>query len=136
MLGIGWSYPCDMWSIGCIFIELYTGEALFQTHENREHLAMIEVVVGQSFPAHMISSSDRHSQKYFDEAGRILFPKETESTRTKVKQQERLDRMKPLSEYVGPSDVLFLDLLSKLLLIDLSLRISAAEAIKHEFFRL
>lgn len=27
---LGWSYPCDMWSIGCILIELYTGSALFQ----------------------------------------------------------------------------------------------------------
>jgi dual-specificity kinase len=29
---LGWSYPCDMWSIGCILIEMFTGDALFQTH--------------------------------------------------------------------------------------------------------
>lgn len=28
-------------------IEFYTGEALFQTHENLEHLAMMEKVFGQ-----------------------------------------------------------------------------------------
>ena len=39
--GMGWSYPCDVWSIGCILVELLTGEALFQTHENLEHLAMM-----------------------------------------------------------------------------------------------
>lgn len=44
ILGLGWSYPCDVWSIGCILVEFFTGEALFQTHDNLEHLAMMEVV--------------------------------------------------------------------------------------------
>lgn len=43
---MGWSYPCDMWSIGCILVEFVTGEALFQTHDNLEHLAMMEKVFG------------------------------------------------------------------------------------------
>ena len=29
-LELGWSQPCDMWSIGCIMFELYTGFTLFQ----------------------------------------------------------------------------------------------------------
>ena len=44
VLGLGWSYPCDVWSVGCILVELATGDALFQTHENLEHLAMMEKV--------------------------------------------------------------------------------------------
>ena len=47
VLGMGWSFPCDMWSIGCVLLELYTGEALFQTHENLEHLAMMEKILGK-----------------------------------------------------------------------------------------
>lgn len=35
-----------MWSIGCILVEFVTGEALFQTHDNLEHLAMMEKVFG------------------------------------------------------------------------------------------
>lgn len=46
ILGLGWSHPCDMWSLGCILVELVTGDALFQTHENLEHLALMEAVVG------------------------------------------------------------------------------------------
>ena len=46
-LGLGWSYPCDVFSLGCILVEFYTGEALFQTHDNLEHLAMMEVVMGK-----------------------------------------------------------------------------------------
>jgi len=27
---VGWSTPCDVWSIGCIAFELYAGYTLFQ----------------------------------------------------------------------------------------------------------
>lgn len=64
ILGLGWSYPCDMWSIGCILVELLTGDALFQTHENLEHLAMMEAVLGR-LPEEMVSQASRHSAKYF-----------------------------------------------------------------------
>jgi dual-specificity kinase len=44
ILNLGWSFPCDIWSIGCIIVEFFTGDALFQTHDNLEHLAMMEAV--------------------------------------------------------------------------------------------
>ncbi len=47
VLGLGWSYPCDLWSVGCILLELFTGEATFQTHDNLEHLAMMERIFGK-----------------------------------------------------------------------------------------
>ncbi len=43
---LGWSQPCDVWSVGCIMFELYLGFTLFQTHDNREHLAMMEKILG------------------------------------------------------------------------------------------
>ena len=33
-------------SVGCILLELYTGQLYFRTHEDYEHLAMIEKVCG------------------------------------------------------------------------------------------
>lgn len=69
ILELGWAQACDVWSIGwvrvegegrwtftnenissfrsCIMFELYLGVTLFQTHDNREHLAMMEVILGQ-----------------------------------------------------------------------------------------
>jgi len=44
ILNLGWGKPCDIWSIGCILVEFFTGDALFQTHDNLEHLAMMESV--------------------------------------------------------------------------------------------
>lgn len=41
-----WNESSDIWSMACIMIELYTGELFFDTHENIEHLAMIEKQTG------------------------------------------------------------------------------------------
>ena len=29
---MGWDQSCDMWSVACILLELYHGEAIFQVH--------------------------------------------------------------------------------------------------------
>lgn len=64
IMGLGWSYPCDIWSIGCILVEFFTGEALFQTHDNIEHLAMMESVLGP-IPTHMIHSASKEAKNWF-----------------------------------------------------------------------
>ncbi|KAK2965001.1 putative serine/threonine protein kinase [Blattamonas nauphoetae] len=50
ILGLGWSYPVDIWSVGCILAELYTGDPLFQTHDDIEHLALMERIIGPLTP--------------------------------------------------------------------------------------
>lgn len=54
ILGLGWSFPCDIWSIGCILVEFFTGDALFQTHDNFEHLAMMQAVCGPRIDAKLV----------------------------------------------------------------------------------
>uniref|UniRef100_A0A8W8NEG7 dual-specificity kinase n=2 Tax=Magallana gigas TaxID=29159 RepID=A0A8W8NEG7_MAGGI len=62
ILEMGWAQPCDVWSIGCIMFELYTGFTLFQTHDNKEHLAMMERILG-TLPYRMIKKTKKY--KYF-----------------------------------------------------------------------
>jgi dual-specificity kinase len=50
LLGLGWSYPSDLWSCGCILPELFTGELLFGTHEDLEHMALMERILQRSLP--------------------------------------------------------------------------------------
>lgn len=64
ILGLGWSYPCDIWSIGCILVEFLTGEALFQTHDNLEHLAMMQAVLGP-IPDKLIRATQYVSRPVF-----------------------------------------------------------------------
>ena len=65
ILELGWSYPLDIWSIGCIIFEWYMGLCMFQTHSNIEHLAMMEKILG-IFPDRIIERS-RRAYKFFKE---------------------------------------------------------------------
>jgi dual-specificity kinase len=55
ILNLGWSFACDMWSVGCILVEFFTGDALFQTHDNLEHLAMMEPVCNAKLDRELIN---------------------------------------------------------------------------------
>lgn len=72
VLGVGWSFPCDMWSVGCILVELVIGEPVFRTHDNLEHLAMIEKIVGQKIDKDMV----RFSKQKDNECGLKYFTNE------------------------------------------------------------
>lgn len=69
ILELVWSQPCDVWSIGRILFELYTGVTMFQTHDNREHLAMMDRILGY-IPYRMVM---RSKLKYFDSSGRLIW---------------------------------------------------------------
>ncbi|EJW83679.1 CMGC/CLK protein kinase, partial [Wuchereria bancrofti] len=86
ILELGWSQPCDVWSIGCILFELYLGITLFQTHDNREHLAMMERILG-TLPYRMCRKS---KTKYFYH-GRLDWNEKTQAG------QYVRDNCKPLS---------------------------------------
>ncbi|KAI9191289.1 hypothetical protein LWI28_006466 [Acer negundo] len=134
ILGLGWSYPCDLWSIGCILFELCMGEALFQTHENLEHLAMMERVLGP-LPQHMIRMASRGAEKYFRRGSRLNWP-EGAVSRDSIRAVKKLDHLKNMvSVKVQSSRSSFTDLLHSLLKYDPSERLTAREALNHPFFR-
>ncbi|KAH1248854.1 Serine/threonine-protein kinase AFC2 [Glycine max] len=132
ILGLGWSYPCDIWSVGCILVELCTGEALFQTHENLEHLAMMERVLG-SLPQTMMKRVDRHAEKYV-RRGRLDWP-EGATSRESIKAVMKLPRLQNLvMQHVDHSAGDLIHLLQGLLRYDPSERLTAKEALRHSFF--
>uniref|UniRef100_A0A2P2MPD9 dual-specificity kinase n=1 Tax=Rhizophora mucronata TaxID=61149 RepID=A0A2P2MPD9_RHIMU len=132
ILGLGWSYPCDVWSIGCILVELCTGEALFQTHENLEHLAMMERVLGP-LPQHMLKNVDRHAEKYI-RRGKLDWP-EGATSRESIKAVLKLPRLQNLvMQHVDHSGGDLIHLLQGLLRYDPSDRLTALEALRLPFF--
>ncbi|KAG6770654.1 hypothetical protein POTOM_026343 [Populus tomentosa] len=133
-IGLGWSYPCDLWSIGCILVELCSGEALFQTHENLEHLAMMERVLGP-LPEHMILKANRGAEKYFRRGSRLNWP-EGAVSRESIRAVKKLDRLKlMISQNVDSSRSSLIDLLHGLLKYDPSERLTAWQALNHPFFK-
>ncbi|KAJ3158804.1 dual specificity protein kinase kns1 [Geranomyces michiganensis] len=129
LLGAGWSYPCDMWSLGCILVELVTGDALFQTHENIEHLAMMENVLGP-VPTHLTRTPT--AEKYFVK-GKLAYPR----PETTKQSRKNVLKTKPLRDIIAPKDKYgerLLDLVSRMLKYDPTERITAREALSHSYF--
>ncbi|XP_069551966.1 dual specificity protein kinase CLK2b isoform X1 [Brachyistius frenatus] len=127
ILELGWSHPCDVWSIGCILCEYYEGFTLFQTHDNKEHLAMMERIQGP-IPQRMIRKSRK--QKYFHR-GRLDWNEGSKAGRY-VK-----SKCKPLRKYLlshGTEHHQFFDLLERMLEYEPSKRISLPSALHHPFF--
>lgn len=48
-----WQESSDVWSIGCIIPELYTGNLLFPTHDDVEHILMIIKNAREKLPSWM-----------------------------------------------------------------------------------
>ncbi|CAN1218602.1 Serine/threonine-protein kinase AFC3 [Linum perenne] len=135
VLGLGWSYPCDIWSVGCILVELCTGEALFQMHENLEHLAMMERVLGP-LPKHLICKADQGAEKYFRRRSRLNWP-EGAVSRESIRAVKKLDSLEEMVyRHVDSSRSLLVDLLHGLLKYDPSERLTARNALNHPFFRI
>lgn len=126
VLGLPWSYPCDMWSVGCILIELYTGQALFQTHENLEHLTMIERILGP-IPAHMTNRTIEGKNNF---QNGVIKPIPSVQSSRRVQGLKKLQDFRKLNDEDHKK---FFVLLEELLIIDPEKRISSKEALKHPF---
>ena len=125
-----WSFPSDLWSLGCVLAELYTGEVLFQAKHNYEHLALIERAVGP-FPIEMLNSP--YARKMFEPNGRVDRQRLLSKT-----SQTRVLHMLPLSYIAINEDVddtELIHLLEQLLLIDPLQRATASEALKLSFLK-
>jgi CDC-like kinase len=136
ILGTGWSMPSDIWSTGCILAELYQGELLFSTHDNLEHLALIERTLGP-FPRHLVerakklggssdSSSRRFAREAFDSKGRHRMGRVLSSENAAYVQKAM-----PLERLIASHDDWFLELLRRMLVIDPQERATAHECLQY-----
>jgi len=135
ILGLGWDMSSDMWSLGCILMELYTGEMLFATHENMEHLAMMEAIV-EPFPEDMLLGASKSSlgKKYVtattDEGvPRLDWPRGASSS-SSVKAVAKCEAIERL---VDPRHIALAKFVRFMLRIDPRLRPTPTDALQHPF---
>jgi dual-specificity kinase len=148
ILQVGWSFPSDVWSVGCILLELYTGRTCFQTHQNSEHLAMMEALLG-SFPSLWIDNSSKipslnpSSTSYRNQKVADYFePRERDAKGWILKwyqdappeSRKRVRAVRKLTDIVALEHGEFSDLISRTLTFDPSRRITASEALDHPYF--
>lgn len=139
ILGIGWSFPCDIWSIGCILVEVCTGEALFHTHDNLEHLALMQRVIGKPVDRALLRKASLNDvgAELLNSAGKLNYPNSTtkKASEKHVRATRTLSHIiKSVIPYIDADKTywkLFLDLLGKIFVYDPRKRISAQEALMH-----
>jgi len=152
--GLGWSYPCDAYSLGCILVEFFTGIALFQTHDNLEHLAMMEMVMGK-MPDRFARAGARAKPEFFKEGAKLDWPKPKASRQSKkdvrstrplsvstlsdIGPTKRMSSKCSFQDVIPPGDIInrqFLNLVQKLLTFDPAQRVTVREALNHPYFSL
>ena len=124
ILGMTYGMPIDMWSVGCILAELYTGVPIFPGENEQEQLACIMEVFGPP-EKHLIEKSTR-KKLFFDSMGK---PRLTVSS----KGRRRRPSSKTLSQVLKCDDEVFLDFLQRCLRWDPERRLKPEDAIRHEF---
>jgi dual-specificity kinase len=103
--GRKWDEKVDIWSFGCIMMELYTGELLFNTHDTVEHFMLIEKLLGV---------------KIF-------------KNREKLLDNDYVQEQPPLCDLIKENDYKFLDFIKNCLEIYPENRWSACELLNHEY---
>ncbi|KAL0230504.1 hypothetical protein PCE1_004063 [Barthelona sp. PCE] len=156
ILQLKYDFKVDIWSLGCVLFELYTGDMMFPTHSNHEHLAMIEHLIGPIPTAMVEEAPDAIRQKYF--SGRplhLIWPPTNRMGPNKqpeidvkthrrsqsndkyktienvVSVMERVKSMKTMEERVPDPD--FRDFLFRMLAIDPCIRNTPENLLNHPF---
>jgi len=129
---LGTSYGCaiDMWSLGCIIFELFTGRPLFPGEDEAEQVGRHVAVLGLP-PFEMVCNS-RKGSRYFSidrDEKTVKYIKQHTIKQTSLEQElgSRFTRSRP-------DHVAMLDLISQMLVYDPAQRITPAQALQHSLF--
>jgi len=124
ILGMDYSMAIDMWSLGCILAELYTGFPIFPGENEQEQLSCIMEVLGVP-DKDFINRSPRR-KLFFDTNGA---PRSVINS----KGRKRRPGSKTLSQVLRCNDEEFVDFVAKCLVWDPERRMKPQAAMRHPF---
>ncbi|KAM6500735.1 hypothetical protein JOM56_003749 [Amanita muscaria] len=124
ILGMNYHMAIDMWSLGCILAELYTGFPIFPGENEQEQLSCIMEVLGVP-DKEFINRSSR--KKLFFEANG------TPRVVVNSKGRRRRPGSKTLQQVLKCNDEEFVDFISKCLVWDPERRMKPQTALRHQF---
>lgn len=148
LLGISYDLAIDMWSLGCILVEMHTGEPLFSGANEVDQMNKIVEVLGMP-PKHLLDAAHK-TRKYFDKVpgdGGYVVRKPRDGKKYKLPGTRRLhdllgvDSWGPGGRRLGEpghsvSDYLkFKDLILRMLDYDPKTRVTPYYALQHNFFK-
>jgi len=130
ILSLGWNEQSDIWSMGCILMELYTGELLFGTHENLEHLYLMERILEPISPSMLADAPEDAKEKLLKPIPRSSkWQLDTLSAKSVSYVRGQLS----LKEMVEPHHLAFASFVGQLLTLNPSRRPSASDALELSF---
>ncbi|XP_050441804.1 serine/threonine-protein kinase minibrain isoform X1 [Adelges cooleyi] len=148
LLGIPYDLAIDMWSLGCILVEMHTGEPLFSGTNEVDQMNKIIEVLGMP-PKHILDQAQK-AHKYFDkipgsDTYTLKKPKDAKKYRNpggrRLHDILGVETGGPYARRLGEpghsvSDYLkFKDLIVRMLDYDPKTRITPYYALQHNFFK-
>eukprot|EP00210_Caulerpa_lentillifera_P004057 g3870.t1 len=144
ILGLEYSYGMDMWSLGCVIYEMFTGQYLFPGRSNNAMLKLMMDVKGP-FPKKLLKKAtfcEEHFEKDINMSFiEIDLDKFTKKPVKKLVSNPSIKQnfQSLLSKYSGGCDhrlvVQLADLLEKMMMLDPDKRIDVDEAMRHPFVK-
>jgi len=125
MLGCKYNQKIDIWSLGCIIAELWTGNVLFLNDSIASLLARVNAIIGP-FPADMLASG-RHSKKYYTRTGVLYEQREGKNSGYCYLHPKKSS----LRHRLKTDDAAFVDFISLLLRLRPEERPTARQALHH-----
>ncbi|KAL6980713.1 hypothetical protein U1Q18_022349 [Sarracenia purpurea var. burkii] len=124
ILGLPYDQKIDIWSLGCILAELYSGEVLFP---NDALVILLARMIGMLGPIDMeMLEKGQETHKYFTEEYDLYLVNEETSQLEYIIPEES-----SLENHLQVSDIGFIDFLRDLLEINPQRRPTAREALEH-----
>ena len=130
ILEIGYDYKIDMWSLGCVIAELWTGRPIFPGKDELDQLFCMIDVIGLP-PAYLLENSPK-CQLVLETIRKLSL--------SNSPSKGRIPGSKSLKQLLKNADPLFYDFLSSKVYADCFVwnpndRFSASAALEHEWFQ-
>lgn len=127
VLGLGYGPAIDMWSLGCILVELLTGRPIFAAKNERDLLLYHMEILGLP-PSQVLERASRASEFFSHDADGYKSLRVTDR-----KGRSRIPGTRSLASACQTSDPAALNFLARCLDWDPATRITPAEALEHPF---
>lgn len=131
LLGLPYDSKIDLWSLGCVVAELWTGFVLFQNDSVAALLARVVGILGP-LPFYMVLRGSAVGENFTQDAQLFKVKSEEGVSSTKGKRiRLLLPKNSSLRQRLRTDDEVFLDFVASLLQIDPAKRPTAAKALQH-----